>query len=82
MINNLLRFKFSISGELARFQAGVTMEISCLDAWYSTSDGSLEGAATYIVCGLCRKCCIPEIILRCMQVMEPLKNKKEFNRHI
>ncbi|KAL0429947.1 UNVERIFIED_CONTAM: Nuclear pore complex protein [Sesamum radiatum] len=55
-------------GELARFQAGVTMEISRLDAWYSSSDGSLEGPATYIVRGLCRKCCIPEIFLRCMQV--------------
>ncbi|CAA0816162.1 Nuclear pore complex protein NUP107 [Striga hermonthica] len=56
------------SGELPRFKAGVTMEISRLDAWYSSSDGSLEGSATYIVCGLCRKCCIPEIFLRCMQV--------------
>ncbi|KAK6153544.1 hypothetical protein DH2020_013183 [Rehmannia glutinosa] len=55
-------------GELARFQAGVTMEISRLDAWYSSSDGTLEGPATYIVRGLCRKCCIPEIFLRCMQV--------------
>ncbi|KAK6911833.1 Nuclear pore protein 84/107 [Dillenia turbinata] len=55
-------------GELARFQAGVTIEISRLDAWYSSKDGSLEGPATYIVRGLCRKCCIPEVILRCMQV--------------
>ncbi|KAG8388433.1 hypothetical protein BUALT_Bualt02G0125400 [Buddleja alternifolia] len=55
-------------GELARFQAGVTMEISRLDAWYSSSDGSLDGPATYIVRGLCRRCCIPEIVLRCMQV--------------
>lgn len=55
-------------GELARFQAGVTMEISRLDAWYSSSDGSMEGPATYIVHGLCRKCCIPEVALRCMQV--------------
>ncbi|MFX4328469.1 hypothetical protein ABTA31_19510, partial [Acinetobacter baumannii] len=36
-------------GELLRFQAGVTMEISRLDAWYSGIDGSLEGPATYIV---------------------------------
>ncbi|PIN21263.1 hypothetical protein CDL12_06053 [Handroanthus impetiginosus] len=57
-----------IKGELARFQSGVTMEISCLDAWYSSSDGSLEGPATYIARGLCRKCCIPEIFLRYMQV--------------
>ncbi|XP_022724801.1 nuclear pore complex protein NUP107-like isoform X2 [Durio zibethinus] len=55
-------------GELARFQAGVTMEISRLDAWFSSKDGSLEGPATYIVRGLCRRCCIPEVILRCMQV--------------
>lgn len=55
-------------GELARFHAGVTMEISRLDAWYSNDDGSLTSPATYIVRGLCRKCCLPEIILRCMQV--------------
>ncbi|KAJ6827274.1 vicilin-like seed storage protein [Iris pallida] len=55
-------------GELNRFQTGVTMEISRLDAWYSDSDGSLESPATYIVRGLCRRCCLPEIILRCMQV--------------
>ncbi|XP_028117221.1 nuclear pore complex protein NUP107-like [Camellia sinensis] len=52
--------------ELVRFQAGVTMEISRLDAWYSSKDGSLEGPATYIVWGLCRRCCIPEVILRYM----------------
>ncbi|XP_050285222.1 nuclear pore complex protein NUP107 isoform X2 [Quercus robur] len=55
-------------GELLRFQAGVTMEISRLDAWYSSKDGSIEGPATYIVRGLCRRCCLPEVILRCMQV--------------
>ncbi|XP_039127223.1 nuclear pore complex protein NUP107 [Dioscorea cayenensis subsp. rotundata] len=55
-------------GELNRFQTGVTMEISRLDAWYSDAGGSLEIPATYIVRGLCRRCCLPEIILRCMQV--------------
>ncbi|GMP40719.1 hypothetical protein CsSME_00011416 [Camellia sinensis var. sinensis] len=55
-------------GELVRFQAGITMEISRLDAWYSSKDGSLEGPATYIVRGLCRRCCIPEVILRYMQI--------------
>ncbi|XP_054783533.1 nuclear pore complex protein NUP107 [Prosopis cineraria] len=55
-------------GELPRFQAGVTMEISRLDAWYSDKDGSLECPAIYIVKGLCRRCCIPEVILRCLQV--------------
>ncbi|KAF5733486.1 nuclear pore complex protein [Tripterygium wilfordii] len=57
-----------LKGELVRFQAGVTMEISRLDAWYSNKDGSFEGPATYVVRGLCRRCCIPELILRCMQV--------------
>ncbi|XP_010552251.1 PREDICTED: nuclear pore complex protein NUP107 [Tarenaya hassleriana] len=55
-------------GELPRFQSGVTMDISRLDAWYSTKDGSLETPATYIVRGLCRRCCLPELILRSMQV--------------
>ncbi|CAL9009676.1 unnamed protein product [Prunus brigantina] len=55
-------------GELLRFQSGVTMEISQLDAWYSSKGGSLESPATYIVQGLCRRCCIPEVILRCMEV--------------
>lgn len=44
------------------------MEISQLDAWYSSKGGSLESPATYIVQGLCRRCCIPEVILRCMEV--------------
>ncbi|KAJ7963320.1 Nuclear pore complex protein [Quillaja saponaria] len=55
-------------GELPRFQAGVTIEISRLDAWYSDKDGSLDDQATYIVRGLCRRCCLPEVFLRCMQV--------------
>ncbi|AET01826.2 putative nuclear pore protein 84/107 [Medicago truncatula] len=55
-------------GELPRFQAGVAMEISRLDAWYSDQDGNLEFPATYIVKGLCRRCCLPEVVLRCMQV--------------
>lgn len=44
------------------------MEICRLDAWYSSKEGSLEGPATFIVRGLCRRCCLPELILRCMQV--------------
>ncbi|KAL8138365.1 hypothetical protein V2J09_004366 [Rumex salicifolius] len=55
-------------GELARFQAGVTMEISQLDAWYTGADGTLEEPATYIVRGLCRRCCLPELVLRSLQV--------------
>ncbi|PWA80951.1 hypothetical protein CTI12_AA191640 [Artemisia annua] len=57
-----------VKGELARFQTGVTMEIMRVDAWYSGSDGSLGNPATYILRGLSRRCCIPELILRCMQV--------------
>ncbi|XP_058108684.1 nuclear pore complex protein NUP107 isoform X2 [Magnolia sinica] len=55
-------------GELPRFQAGVTLEISCLDAWYSDANGSLMNPATYVVRGLCRRCCLPELVLRCLQV--------------
>ena len=49
------------------------MDISRLDAWYSSKDGSIEGPATYIVRGLCRRCCLPEVILWCMQVSLSLR---------
>jgi hypothetical protein len=48
------------------------MEISRLDAWYSNKDGIVEFPATYIVKGLCRRCCLPEVILRCMQVSQEM----------
>ncbi|XP_020688160.2 nuclear pore complex protein NUP107-like, partial [Dendrobium catenatum] len=68
-------------GELARFQAGVSLEISRMDAWYSDSDGSFQIPATYVVKGLCRKCCLPEIILRCMQVSVSLAESGKSNDH-
>ncbi|KAI0493389.1 hypothetical protein KFK09_023505 [Dendrobium nobile] len=68
-------------GELARFQAGVSLEISRMDAWYSDSDGSFQIPATYVVKGLCRKCCLPEIILRSMQVSVSLAESGESNDH-
>ncbi|CAO2149935.1 unnamed protein product [Urochloa humidicola] len=54
-------------GELSRFQPGVSMAISRLDAWYSDGNGSVESTAAYIIRGLCRRCCLPETILRSMQ---------------
>ncbi|KAL6653596.1 hypothetical protein ACP70R_008520 [Stipagrostis hirtigluma subsp. patula] len=54
-------------GELNRFQPGVSMEISRIDAWYSDVNGSVESTAAYIIRGLCRRCCLPETILRSMQ---------------
>ncbi|EEC80177.1 hypothetical protein OsI_22031 [Oryza sativa Indica Group] len=54
-------------GELNRFQPGVSIEISRLDAWYSDGHGSVESTAAYIIRGLCRRCCLPETILRSMQ---------------
>ncbi|KAG9443671.1 hypothetical protein H6P81_015011 [Aristolochia fimbriata] len=64
-------------GELGRFQAGITLEISRLDAWYSEDDGSLRGPAIFILHGLCRRCCLPELILRCMQVSASLAESGE-----
>jgi len=46
------------------------MAISRLDAWYSDGNGSVESTAAYIIRGLCRRCCLPETILRSMQVIE------------
>lgn len=49
------------------------MEVLRLDALYSNEDGSLKDPAAYIVQGLCRRCCLPEVILRCMQVNTSLR---------
>ncbi|MQL69385.1 hypothetical protein Taro_001690 [Colocasia esculenta] len=69
-------------GELSRFQTGITLEISRLDAWYSDDDGSLQAPATYIVRGLCRRCCLPELILRCMQVSLSLTESGDPSDHL
>ncbi|KAF5951321.1 hypothetical protein HYC85_009265 [Camellia sinensis] len=64
-------------GELVRFQAGVTMEILRLDAWYSSKDGSPEGPATYIVRGLCQRCCIPEVSVSLVESGNPPESHDE-----
>jgi len=61
-----------MAGELSRFQPGVSMAISRLDAWYSDGSGSVESTAAYIIRGLCRRCCLPETILRSMQVIKQI----------
>nr|GEW72315.1 integrase, catalytic region, zinc finger, CCHC-type, peptidase aspartic, catalytic [Tanacetum cinerariifolium] len=43
------------AGDLARFQASVTMGILRVEAWYSRIDGSLGNPATYILRGLSRR---------------------------
>lgn len=68
-------------GELAHFQAGVTLEIYRIDAWYSDDDVSIQIPAAYVIKGLCRKCCLPEMILRCMQVLVSVFESGESNNH-
>ena len=53
------------SGELDHFRAALS--ISRLDAWFVDKDEKYLPAAC-IKQGLCRLCCLPELILRCMQV--------------
>ncbi|KAH9322537.1 hypothetical protein KI387_017176, partial [Taxus chinensis] len=58
----------AFKGELEHFQVGVALEVFQLDAWYIEKEGSQEAPAKFIVQGICRRCCIPELILRCMQI--------------
>ncbi|XP_042452752.1 nuclear pore complex protein NUP107-like isoform X1 [Zingiber officinale] len=67
-------------GELNRFQPGVRMEIFRLDAWYFKED-LLINPANYIAKGLNRRCCLPEIILRCMQVSVSLAEMGNLKDH-
>ncbi|GLJ31305.1 hypothetical protein SUGI_0628000 [Cryptomeria japonica] len=61
----------AFKGELERFQVGVALEVFQLDAWYD-KEGSQEAPAKFIVLGICRRCCIPELILRCMHILVSL----------
>lgn len=58
----------AFKGELEHFEEGVALEVFQLDAWYINKEGFHEAPAKFIVQGLCRRCCIPELILRCMQI--------------
>ncbi|KAL3694255.1 hypothetical protein R1sor_007906 [Riccia sorocarpa] len=58
---------YAVKGELPHFRAGIVLELLRLDAFYAT-DGIGQVQASYIVQGLCRRCCLPELILRTMQV--------------
>lgn len=58
----------AFKGELEHFEEGVALEVFQLDASYINKEGFHEAPAKFIVQGLCRRCCIPELILRCMQI--------------
>eukprot|EP00250_Pteridium_aquilinum_P018743 c24191_g1_i1 orf=1363-4599(-) len=57
----------AVKGEMVHFQPGLTFEVSRLDAWFVDKD-DMRSPAIYITQGLCRRCCLPELILRCMQM--------------
>ncbi|KAG6549031.1 hypothetical protein Mapa_009474 [Marchantia paleacea] len=59
---------YAVKGELPHFRAGIVLEVLRLDAWYISGDGIQQVQAGYIVQGLCRRCCLPELVLRSMQV--------------
>ncbi|CAM6042536.1 unnamed protein product [Sphagnum compactum] len=55
-------------GELPHFQAGLILEVVTMDAWYWDNSFVKRLPAVYILQGLCRRCCLPELILRCLQL--------------
>ncbi|KAI5063312.1 hypothetical protein GOP47_0021859 [Adiantum capillus-veneris] len=57
----------AVKGEMLHFQPGLSLEVFRLDAWYVDKDGK-RSPAIYITQGLCRRCCLPELMLRCMQL--------------
>ncbi|MCO5580391.1 hypothetical protein L7F22_034257 [Adiantum nelumboides] len=57
----------AVKGEMLHFQPGLALEVFRLDAWYVDKEGR-RSPAVYITQGLCRRCCLPELILRCMQL--------------
>eukprot|EP00252_Welwitschia_mirabilis_P023223 TRINITY_DN6524_c0_g2_i1.p1 TRINITY_DN6524_c0_g2~~TRINITY_DN6524_c0_g2_i1.p1 ORF type:complete len:680 (-),score=154.29 TRINITY_DN6524_c0_g2_i1:328-2253(-) len=65
----------ALKGELEKFVEGFALEVFQLDSWYTDNKGSHGAMAQYIILGLCRRCCIPELILRCMQMKVMLANQ-------
>lgn len=59
-------------GELPHFRVGLGLEVLRLDASYVDGERSQRVQAVYISQGLCRRCCLPEVILRCMEVCDTL----------
>jgi hypothetical protein len=57
------------AGELPHFRVGLVLEVLRLDAWYVDGERSQRVQAVYITQGLSRRCCLPELILRCMEVL-------------
>jgi hypothetical protein len=57
------------AGELPHFRVGLVLEVLRLDAWYVDGERSQHLQAVHITQGLCRRCCLPELILRCMEVL-------------
>ena len=55
-------------GEMPHFQTGLALEVVKMDAWHWDYSCVQQSAATYILRGLCRRCCLPELLLRCMQL--------------
>lgn len=55
-------------GEMPHFQSGLALEVVTMDAWCWDESVIHQSPATYILRGLCRRCCLPELILRCMQL--------------
>ncbi|KAJ7559069.1 hypothetical protein O6H91_04G068600 [Diphasiastrum complanatum] len=63
----------AVKGELPYFQSGVTLDVLRMDARRMNKDG-VQGEAYYLAQGLCRRCCLPELILRCMQIRVTLSS--------
>lgn len=55
-------------GEMPHFQSGLALEVITMDAWRWDENMVHRTPATYILQGLSRRCCLPELILRCMEL--------------
>lgn len=63
---------YAVKGELPHFRVGLVLEVLRLDAFHVDGERSQRVQAVYISQGLCRSCCLPELILRCMEMRSAL----------
>ncbi|CAM6108841.1 unnamed protein product [Calypogeia fissa] len=67
---------YAVKGELPHFRVGLVLEVLRLDTFFVDGDRSQRVQAVYISQGLCRRCCLPELILRCMEMKSALASAR------
>lgn len=57
-----------VKGELPRLPLGTALQVTHVDAWELVPPGPLRVQAPHVARSLCRRCCLPQLVLHCLQM--------------